>query len=189
MKNYGKIDEVIINETNLGSTESFNKVIRATSSNYFVMACDDIWFHRGWDSAAIRLVNENPDCGISTFFNFPITSNVKVHNSYSYKHQSTGLAGSIISRKLFDLVGGFILPTDIKMGYFARGFCTSSARAKTARRAQYLTNPYYGEQMDRYNPGVEGKPKLHQEYLYSEYNARRGVEKRKHLDYNNQKSN
>ena len=72
MKKLGKIDEVIINSKNLGSAESFNRVIRATSSEYIVMTCDDMWFHRGWDTACLGILNKFKNSGIITFFNFPI---------------------------------------------------------------------------------------------------------------------
>jgi glycosyltransferase involved in cell wall biosynthesis len=184
MKKYGKIDEVIINDENLGSARSFNRVIRASSSDYFVMACDDIYFHRGWDDACIRILNEFKDCGIVTFFNFPIDpkdSQLTKINDHTYHRQSTGLGASMISRELFNVIGGFILPEDLKMGYFARDFCKSAAKTNMRRRKQYLTSPAYGIQMDRNNPGESHlpPPKLSQEYLFKEYNLRRSQEKNK----------
>jgi len=184
MKSHGKIDEVIINPENLGSAASFNRVISATSSEYFVMACDDIWFHRGWDTASIGILNEFKDAGIVTFFNFPIDSSdsqlIKV-NAHTYHRQSTGLGASLISKQLFDSIGGFVLPVGLKMGYFARGFCKSAASTSMRRKKQYLTSPAYGIQMDRNNPGESHlpPPKLSQEYLFKDYNRRRSEEKNK----------
>ena len=103
MKDLGKIDEVIINSENLGSAESFNRVIRATSSDYFVMTCDDMWFHRGWDTAGLEILNKFKNSGIVTFFNFPINnkdSQLKRVSDKAYFRQSTGLGSSIISRAL-----------------------------------------------------------------------------------------
>ena len=184
MKELGKIDEVILNSENLGSAESFNRVIRATSSDYFVMTCDDIWFHRGWDTASLEILNKFKNSGIVTFFNFPINnkdSQLKRVSDTAYFRQSTGLGSSIISRALFDKVGGFVLPEGLKMGYFAKGFCKKSALSGLVRSKQYLTNPFYSEQMDRRNPGsTDTSPlKLSQEHLYSEYNSRRTSEKNK----------
>ena len=186
MKDLGKIDEVIINPENLGSAESFNKVIRATSSEYFVMTCDDMWFHRGWDHACLRILKEKQDCGLVTFFNFPINPNdtqLKVINDHTYFRQSTGLGSTMINRELFDATGGFFLPEGLKMGYFAREFCKKTAGTKLSRKKQYLTNPFYSEQMDRHNPGSTEKlpPKLSQEHFYTEYNNRRGSEKQKYI--------
>jgi len=184
MKSHGKIDEIIINEENLGSTKTFNKVINASTSEFFVMLNDDMWFHRGWDEACVRLFNENKDCGIVTFFNYPIDHRIEKrrHNKYSYKWPETGLAASMIRKRLFNSTRGFRLPEGVKMGYFARVFCKEVAGLKDLQNKQYITDPYYAEQMDRFNPGVPGRPKLHQEYLYGEYNKRRGIEKTKHKD-------
>lgn len=184
MKKNKKIDEVLINSENLGSAESFNKVIRATSSNYFVMTCDDMWFHRGWDVASIQILNEFKDCGMVTFFNFPINENdtqLTKMNNYTYRRQSTGLGSTLMSRELFNAVGGFSLPNGIKMGYFARELCKRALATNLRRKKQYLTNPYYSEQMDRHNPGSKEKnpPKLSQEYFFTEYNSRRSAEKNK----------
>ena len=179
-----RIDEVIINSENIGSAESFNKIIRATSSEYFVMSCDDMWFHRGWDTASIQILNEFKDCGMVTFFNFPIRENdpqlIKV-NDYTYYRQITGLGGTMINRSLFDATGGFNLPKGLKMGYFAKELCKKAASTNLRRKKQYLTNPFYSEQMDRHNPGSNElvPPKLSQEYLYTEYNTRRSLEKTK----------
>jgi glycosyltransferase involved in cell wall biosynthesis len=184
MKSFGKIDEVIINSENLGSAESFNRIIRATSSEYFVMSCDDMWFHRDWDTASIRILNEFKDCGMVTFFNFPIKDTdpqlVKI-NDHAYYRQVTGLGGTMIYRPLFDATGGFNLPKGLKMGYFAKELCKKAASSKLRRRKQYITNPFYSEQMDRHNPGSNetSPPKLSQEYLYTDYNLRRASEKNK----------
>jgi glycosyltransferase involved in cell wall biosynthesis len=189
MKSLGKIDEVIINLENLGSAESFNKVIKSTSSEYFVMACDDMWFHRGWDISSINIFNRFNDCGIVTFFNIPqlksYDQSTRVDAS-THKIQATGLGASMMSRELYTTAGEFSMPTNIKMGYFAGPFCNRADRTTLVRRKQYVTVPEYAVQMDRYNPGGQGKPPLHQEYLYSEYNSRRGVEKKKHIAHNNQ---
>lgn len=179
----GKIAEVIINEENLGSTKTFNRVINATTSEFFVMLNDDMWFHRGWDEACIKIFNENNDCGIVTFFNYPIDSRIeKTRRKNSYKWPETGLASSMIRKRLFTATQGFKLPEGVKMGYFARIFCKDVAKLPDKQNKQYITIPYYSEQMDRFNPGVPGRPKLHQEYLYTDYNKRRGVEKTKHKD-------
>ena len=189
MKAFDKIDEVIINSENLGSAESFNKIIRATSSEYFVMACDDIWFHRGWDTASLIILNKFNDCGIVTFFNIPqlksYDQSTKIDET-THKIQATGLGASIVSRKLYFAAGKFSIPSNIKMGYFAGPFCGKANKTKLVRRKQYVTVPEYAVQMDRYNPGEPGRPRLHQEYLYLDYNSRRKIEKKKHIAHNHQ---
>jgi len=182
MKELGKIDEIILNSENLGSAKSFNKIIDMTSSEYFVMACDDMWFHRGWDTSSINIFKRFNDCGIVTFFNIPqlksYDQSSKV-DATTHKIQATGLGASILCRKLYNTVGKFSLPTNLKMGYFAGPFCNSANQTTLVRRKQYVTVPEYAVQMDRYNPGGKGRPPLHQEHLYSEYNSRRMSEKNK----------
>lgn len=184
MKSHGKIDCVIINEENLGTAASFNRAISSTSSEFFVMACDDMWFHRGWDIESIEVLNTHKDAGIVTFFNFPINptdTQLKKISDKAYFRQATGLGASFIKRELFDKAGGFQLPAGIKMGYFARDLCKKAAAVNIKRNKQYLTNPYYAEQMDRHNPGSTNPhpPKLSQEYLFREYNTMRSTEKNK----------
>jgi len=182
MKSFGKINDFIVNSKNLGSAQSFNKIIDMTSSEYFVMACDDIWFHRGWDTSSIKIFNRFSDCGIVTFFNIPqlksYDQSTKI-DATTHKIQVTGLGASIVSRELYTAVGKFSMPTGIKMGYFAGPFCKRADLTKLVRRKQYVTVPEYAVQMDRYNPGEKGRPPMHQEYLYSEYNSRRASEKTK----------
>lgn len=184
MEKHGKINKIIINETNIGSASSFNKIIDQTSSEYFVMTCDDIWFHRGWDSACVSMLNEFKDCGIVTFFNIPQIIDLNQPsriNDHAHKIQLTGLGASMINRNLFIESGKFILPKNIKMGFFARGLCRNAAKTKLRRKYQYITVPIYAEQMDRNNPADSNKPepKLAQEYLFKEYNVRRAIEKNK----------
>jgi glycosyltransferase involved in cell wall biosynthesis len=173
MKKHGKIDEVIINEENLGTAKSFNKVINATTSDWFVMTCDDMYFHRGWDKAAIGLVNEFPDCGIATFYDSILNdkNGIKNINKHSYKIKATGLGSAMINKKLFKIVNGFYLPEGLKMGYLAGNFCIKASQSKQIRNKQYCTIPPYSIQMN--------KSKLTLEYLYSDYNKRRKIEKDK----------
>jgi len=183
MKDLGKIHSVTINSQNLGSSLTFNKVIDSTSSDYFVMACDDIWFHRGWDEESLKIFREFKDCGIVTFFNIPqlkrYTQSSKI-NDRVHKIQATGLGASIVSRELYLAANKFYMPKDVKMGYFAGPFCNRADKTKLIRKKQYVTVPEYAVQMDRYNPGGVGRPILNQEYLYSEYNLMRTSEKNKY---------
>lgn len=183
MKAYGKIDTVIINEENLGSPKTINRVIRSTKSDIVAVISDDIYVHRGWDHACLKTFKDFNDCGMVSFWNYPTESRHKKVNSTTYKIQSIGVAALMITRELFDSVGGYTLPADLKMGYFSRIFCKKAAGANVIRKHQYLlADPNYAEQMDRNNPIDKHLPKpiLNQEYLYSNYNKRRGVEKTRH---------
>ena len=81
MEFHSKIYGVIINEDNIGTARSFNSVIQSTISEWFVMACDDMYFHRGWDKAAITLTEEFGDCGMASFWDFPDRPNDTAKNS------------------------------------------------------------------------------------------------------------
>ena len=192
MEKFKKIDKVLINDQNLGTAKSFNRAISETSSEYFVMACDDMWFHRGWDTACKDILNKHKDSGIITFFNFPINPNdtqLKKVSDIAYYRQSTGLGASMINRELFFKAGAFQLPEGIKMGYFARDLCKRAVSTGMRRCKQYLTIPYYAEQMDRHNPGSTEKnpPKLSEEHLFNHYNERRTLEKNKFKQVGNAK--
>jgi len=183
MKSLGKIHEVIMNSENLGSAKAFNCVIDSTDSEYFVMTCDDIWFHRGWDTESLKIFKEFKDCGIVTFFNIPqlksYSQSSKI-NERVHKIQSTGLGASIVHRELYLAANKFQMPTGVKMGYFAGPFCMRADKTSLIRKKQYVTVPEYAVQMDRYNPGGVGRPILNHEHLYSEYNKMRHSEKNKY---------
>ena len=173
MKEKGKIDEVLINEKNLGTAQSFNRVIGFSDSEWFAMTCDDIYFYKGWDTAAIGLTKEFDDCGISVFYDSIINDRgglVRI-NDHSYSIPATGMGGVMIHKELFERVKGFYLPGDYKMGFIARGFCLKAFKTSLKRNRQYVTVPPYAVQMNRC--------KLSLEYLYDEYNEMRGREKGK----------
>lgn len=178
MRHHSKIYKVLFNESNMGTAYSFNRVIRDTESSWFVQACDDMYFHRGWDKAAIGLTKEFDDCGMASFWDFPKRENDtarKPINDNTDFRQSTGLACTLMNRDLFNRVGGYVLPEGIKMGYFAKGFCKSATelgKEGFTRWRQYLTVPEYAVQMDR-------TKRYSQEYLYQDYAEKRNKEKRK----------
>lgn len=186
MKHHGKIDEVIINSENLGSPKTINKVIEFSKSKLVAVISDDIWIHRGWDQACLKIFNQFDDCGMVSFWNYPVEKRHTKINNEVYKIQAIGVAALVLNRELYNAVGGYSLPADLKMGYFSRIFCKKAVDTKIKRKYQYLTNPCYAEQMDRHNPGSTEPlpPKLNQEYLYREYNVRRNSEKRKHKELN-----
>lgn len=178
MRDHSKIFKIIINEENLGTAKTLNRVIRATDSPWYVQACDDMYFHRGWDDAAARMISAFDDCGIASFWDFPIKDfdlEKRRVNDFAYYRQSSGLACSVIDRKLFEEVGGYYMPDEFKMGYFAKKFCKEAGEAGKQgfkRWKQYLSIPEYAVQMDR-------TKRYSQEYLYHDYAIRRNREKRR----------
>jgi glycosyltransferase involved in cell wall biosynthesis len=186
MKQNKKIDDYFVNTPNVGTPETCNRAMKETTSSVVAIISDDIWVHRGWDIESLNVYNKYSDCGMVSFWNFPIdrfkNRSTTKPDATTYRHQSIGVAALLLDRDLFNVVGGYELPNDLKMGYFSRIFCSKAANSSNKRKNQYLLDPYYAEQMDRRNPG-EGhlpEPKLNQEYLYREYNKRRNEYKRKH---------
>ena len=186
MKQNGKIDNYIINEINSGSPTTINNAVTNTTSEIVAIISDDIWVHRGWDINAFNIYNKFDDCGMVSFWNYPTDHRHKVIDNMAYKIQEIGVAAMLLSRTLFNAVGGYSLPGDLKMGYFSRIFCKSAKDARVHRKFQYLAHPFDAEQMDRNNPRDSHlpKPKLNQEYLYRYYNKSRGAEKTRHKNFN-----
>jgi len=185
MKSNGKIDDYFINNPNMGSPGTCNRAMLETKSKLVAIISDDIWVHRGWDIESLKVYENNHDCGMVSFWNFPIDrfknrNTIKIGKAY--RHQSIGVAALILDRELFNAVGGYELPRGLKMGYFSAPFCKKASGVKISRRHQYLLDPYYAEQMDRNNPGETHlpPPKLNQEYLYKDYNKRRSDFKNRH---------
>ena len=180
MKSHNKIDEVIINDKNIGSANSLNKIIGYSTSDWFVRTDDDIYFHRGWDVACINIINEFNDCGIISFYNSIINDRGSITpiNDHVYHRMATGMGGCMIKRELFDIIGGFELPDNILMGLFGFVFCKAATRVNVIRKKQYITIPEYGVQMDK-------NLKLQQNYLFTEYIKMRKRERTKHKKYRN----
>ena len=110
MKLHNKIDDYFINDPNMGSPATCNRAMEVTSSSVVALISDDIWVHRGWDRESISIYNQHPDCGMVSFWNFPISrfknrSTVKIGKTY--KHQSICVAALILDRELFYIVGGY----------------------------------------------------------------------------------
>jgi glycosyltransferase involved in cell wall biosynthesis len=174
MKFHGKIHEVLINEENIGTAKSLNRVIEFSSSEWFVLTNDDIYFHRGWDKACINITNEFDSCGIVTFINWPKDGVDKPVNEHCYHRQRTGLGAAMMYKESFKKMGGFHIPEGAKMGVFAGNFCVDMYFNKKIkpRKKNYVTIPEYATQMDKHKG-------LAQAYLYQEYNKRRSEEKSK----------
>lgn len=183
MKEHGKIHEIIINKENEGAARSFNKIIRASDSEWFVTSCDDMYFYRGWDDMVVNIAKEFEDCGMVSFWDYPAGGDYikkKAINEHVYIRQKTGLACTLMYRPLFDMVGGYKLPEGIKMGYFAKDFCDGAThlwrKGAIKRWKQYITILDYAVQMDR-------EKEYSQNYLYWDYTLRRNKEKSKFKEY------
>jgi glycosyltransferase involved in cell wall biosynthesis len=183
MKKHSKIYKVMFNEENEGTVRAFNKMLNSSESKWFVTACDDMYFYRGWDEMVIKIASQFDDCGMVSFWDFPIQPNYvksKAVSEDAYVRQKTGLACTLMYRPLWDMVGGYELPDGFKMGYFAKKFCDRASalwrEGKIKRWKQYITIREYAVQMDRTKAYA-------QEYLYNDYNEIRDKEKLRHKQH------
>jgi glycosyltransferase involved in cell wall biosynthesis len=150
-KNKGLVFDVILNKKNLGTATNFNIVIDKSTSSYFVMCNDDMYFHRHWDFAVMDVINKNNDCGIVSFYDYTrytLDDGVTKIDETTLQVPRTGLGAAIINRELFNKSGKFILPKGAKMGYFATPFCTRCSNIDFNRNKHYATIPNYVTNMD-----------------------------------------
>lgn len=151
MHKRGLIHEYILNTENRGTAKNFNKIIGVSDSNPFVMANDDMYFHRWWDFAVLDIYNKHDDCGIVSFYDYTrynLDEGVEQVDSNTLMVPRTGLGASLINRELFDKVGGFFLPEGRLMGFLATRFCVDSSKVRIRRNKHYSTIPHYATHMD-----------------------------------------
>jgi glycosyltransferase involved in cell wall biosynthesis len=151
MKNRGLIHNIILNKENIGTANNFNNIIKSTKSKHFVMANDDMYFHRYWDYAVLDIITKYDDCGIVSFYDYTrynVDEGVKKINDVTLKVPRTGLGACIINRDSFNTSGGFILPEGSKMGYFATPFCVRFSQTNHSKNKHYATVPNYAIHMD-----------------------------------------
>jgi len=173
MEDCGKIDLIIINKTNIGSAKSFNRILSEVKTDWFVMACDDIYFHRGWDENVIETINTFNDAGLVSFFNYTrltFDKGVEKVSDKAWRLLRTGLGATAIKTELFNQTNGFVIPGDFKMGYFTTPFCIEISKVNMKRNKHYITIPSYATLMDHH-------VKLTERKNLSEYEAMRRKEK------------
>lgn len=142
----GNINRLILNTHKLGTANNFNKIIDSGTGDWFVMANDDMWFHKGWDTACHRTIADYPDCGIISLFNYTRLKEDKKLNPKSvdlvasdmYKVWNTGLGAAMVSSELYKAAGKFKLPKGKVMGFFASKFCQRARATRLKRNQIYI---------------------------------------------------
>ncbi len=175
MEKDGKIHHLVLNNKNKGTANNFNEIIRLSKSKVFVMANDDMYFHRYWDLAVIEIMSKFNDCGIVSFYDYArynLDEGVEKINDNTLKVPRTGLGATLMTREIFELTGGFYLPEGKKMGYFATPFCVKSGKVNITRNKHYGTIPNYAIHMD------DPSSKLNERKVLDEYLKMRQKEKR-----------
>lgn len=151
MHKRGLIHDYIFNEKNNGTARNFNDIITRSTSKLFVMANDDMYFHRWWDFAVLDTYKKFDDCGIVSFYDYTrygVDKGVEKIDDYTFRVLRTGLGCSLVTRELFEKVGGFSLPHNHLMGYLATPFCVKTSKVKIKRNKHYATIPNYATHMD-----------------------------------------
>lgn len=174
-QNRGLIFDVILNKKNLGTATNFNIVIDKSTTPFFVMCNDDMYFHRYWDFAVMDIINKHDDCGIVSFYDYTrynLDDGVSKVDDLTLMVPRTGLGSAILNRDLFNKSGKFILPEGAKMGYFATPFCVRCSKTEIKRNKHYATIPNYVTNMD------VSKSKLNETDQLSEYISMRSKEKK-----------
>lgn len=174
-KNKGLIYDIVLNKTNIGTAKNFNLIIDKSTSDFFVMCNDDMYFHRHWDFAVMDIINKHEDCGIVSFYDYTrynLDEGVSKVNETTLMVPRTGLGSAILYRDLFNKSGKFILPEGAKMGYFATPFCIRCSKTEIKRNKHYATIPNYVTNMDVPNS------KLNETEQLVDYIAMRSKEKR-----------
>ncbi len=145
------IHKVIFNKENMGTANNFNVIIDESDSEFFVMANDDMYFHRYWDFAALDIYRGYLDCGIVTFYDYSrynLDKGVERHGEYVLEVPRTGMGATLVNRELYKRADKFNLPNRRLMGFFATNFCVATSKVRMPRNKHYATIPAYAAHMD-----------------------------------------
>lgn len=140
----------------LGTARLFNALIDSFAGDIFVIANDDMWFHRGWREAAEWVYNTFYDAAAVTFFDYTRLNKdegneiIFACDNYSVmKVYRTGMAACMLSKEAFKRAGGFYLPEGRKMGFFTTPFCQQLNKLKGGRNKHYaVVRPSFATHMD-----------------------------------------
>jgi glycosyltransferase involved in cell wall biosynthesis len=158
--------KTLMRGTRVGTARAFNTLIKTCiPEGWFAMTCDDMWFHRGWDLAAYDTMKTYDDCAIVSLFDYPrwnFDKGVEQVHPLMRKAERTGLGTAFLSKEVFDYVGGFVLPKDKKMGFFASNFCkyVEIMCEPLGRNRLYSPIPHYSTHMDMPHCPLNERQKL-----------------------------
>lgn len=151
MRDRKLIYAISLNDKNMGTAKCFNSIIKATQGEWFVMLNDDMYFYRYWDIISLKIIKEREDCGVVSFYDYTRLSKdqgVEEIEEDLLRVVRTGLGAIFLNRKLYKKVGGFNLPNERLMGFFATPFCNRLISSKLARNKIYVPVPHYALHMD-----------------------------------------
>lgn len=176
MLSRGKIDKVIYSN-GIGTADAINKGIEESDSEIFLVTNDDMYFHRNWSYAVMNTFNEAPRCGLVTIYNFARLNFddgvIKVNPDF-WKIVRSGLGCTAIRKELYEIIGGFNLPKENRMGYFSSYFCqkANALSLKYKNNLHYITIPNFAIHMD------SPKDRLCDRDILEDYSEFRGKHKK-----------
>lgn len=167
----GKIWKVILNNRT-GTARNFNMGISHFSSEWVVIANDDMWFHRWWDVACMGLLSGQTTTGTLTFYDFT-NHKVKQEVFGDYAEISgSGLGAAFIRQAAWKQAGAFKLKANQKMGFFAALFCKDVSRHTNFKHL--LTIPNWAHHMDLPASALSERDVL-QKYIAYRKQAKKGA--------------
>ena len=150
MRDRGLIHAISLNSEGIGTARCFNSIVKATEGEWFVMLNDDMYFYRWWDLIGWDIIQNYKDCGIVSFYDYTRLSKDQGVEQISEDLQRvvrTGLGAIFLNRRLYKSVGGFNLPPNRLMGFFATNFCNKVLSSNLPNKI-YCPIPHYALHMD-----------------------------------------
>lgn len=141
--------EVVYRETNKGTAENFNLMIEMVEGDWFVMANDDMYFHRGWDDFSYSFIDKYKDCGILSIYNYSRVHLDSLNEEVDggvWRVYRTGLGSSLVYKPSFIEAGKFQMAA--LMGYFTTPFCARFHEIENERKEIYSVKPHWVSNMD-----------------------------------------
>lgn len=154
--------EVIYRDKNKGTANNFNDMIDMVRGDWFVMANDDMYFHRGWETV-YDFAQKNKDTAIISFYNYTrlhVDNDNERIDDETWRVLRTGLGASLVYKPSYINAGGFVMGA--LMGYFTTPFCIRLSQLNEERNKIYSIKPY-ATNMDLPNTPLCERDKL-QEY-------------------------
>lgn len=134
-----KLIKLIFPKVKLGTAKGFNKLIDSGSGKSFVFCNDDMWFKDGWLETAMRIYKKYDDCGVVSLYNYSAVGKTMLKDlGDEMLLVASGLGACLMDRDLWNDIGGFVLPENQTMGFFASKFCSKCLVSEVKRNKIYM---------------------------------------------------
>lgn len=123
--------QIIFPNKKLGSAKGFNQLVsnKIDNEQWFTFCNDDMWFMDNWLERGMEIIKRYDDCGMVSLYNYSaVKKNVIKDCGNEWLLEATGLGATIMNKNLWVTIGGFKLPDNAIMGFFASKFCNNALR-------------------------------------------------------------